>query len=80
MLHLFYLKPTHALFCKIHSHSQFTTRQHIGRYTGHTYAYTIYSHVPDRRSKQAEKVVIALAQRTTPEDGKIIMTETCRVF
>ena len=21
LLHLFYLKPTHALFCKIHSHS-----------------------------------------------------------
>ena len=32
------------------------------------------------RSKQAEKVVIALAQRTTPEDGQIIMTEACRVF
>jgi hypothetical protein len=41
---------------------------------------TTYSHIPDRRSKQAEKVVIALAQRTTPEDGQIIMTETCRVF
>jgi len=41
---------------------------------------TTYSHIPDRRSKQAEKVVIALAQSTTPEDGQIIMTETCRVF
>ena len=36
--------------------------------------------IPDRRSKQAEKVVIALAQRTIPEDGQIIMTETCRGF
>jgi len=41
---------------------------------------TTYSHIPDRRSKQAEKIVIALAQRTTPEDGQIIMTETRRVF
>jgi hypothetical protein len=31
-------------------------------------------------SKQAERVVIALAQRTTPEDGQITATETCRVF
>jgi hypothetical protein len=35
---------------------------------------------PDRRSKQAERVVIALAQRTTPEDGQITTTEICRVF
>jgi hypothetical protein len=36
--------------------------------------------IPDRRSKQAERVVIALAQSMTPEDGQIIMTETCRAF
>jgi hypothetical protein len=58
----------------------FTTRHHIGRYTGHTYTYTTYSHIPDRRSKQAERVVIALAQRTIPEDGQITATEKCRVF
>jgi len=31
-------------------------------------------------AEQAEKIVTALARRTTPEDGQIIMTETCKVF
>jgi hypothetical protein len=52
----------------------------IGRYIRHTYTQTTYSHIPDRQSKQAERVVTALAQRMTPEDGQIIATETCRVF
>jgi hypothetical protein len=43
-------------------------------------AYVMSGRESDRRSKQAERVVIALAQRTTTEDGQITATETCWVF
>jgi len=38
-----------------------------------------YSHIPNKRHKQAEKVVTALStKRRPPEDGQTIVTETCR--
>jgi hypothetical protein len=43
---------------------------------------TAYGHVQNRQmTKQASgEVVMHKEQRTTPEDGHTIMTETCRVF
>jgi len=54
------------------------TRHHTGRYT-HTHRQHTATYQTDKASR-LRKVVIALARRTTPEDGQIIMTETCRVF
>ena len=40
-----------------------------------------YSHIPNKRGKQADKEVTALSPlRRPPEDGQTIVTETCRVL